>query len=150
MNNYLLGDVEIISVSDGGLVFETCEFFNTVPQEPYLNILKAAELGVAEAQFQIGYWFYTGMSNKLNRLKKNPTLALNWYLKAAQQKHAEACYEVGFFYENGIGTSINIVKALKWYKVAKENGYYKAKKALLRVSKKQSLFQKLKRWWNAN
>ncbi|GIS64274.1 MAG: hypothetical protein CM1200mP3_05220 [Chloroflexota bacterium] len=27
MNNYLLGDVEIISVSDGGLVFETSDFF---------------------------------------------------------------------------------------------------------------------------
>ena len=35
MNNYLLGDVEIISVSDGGLVFEASEFFNTVPQEEW-------------------------------------------------------------------------------------------------------------------
>ena len=35
MNKYLLGDVEIISVSDGGLVFDTSEFFNTVPQEEW-------------------------------------------------------------------------------------------------------------------
>ena len=35
MNKYLLGDVEIISASDGGLVFEASEFFNTVPQEEW-------------------------------------------------------------------------------------------------------------------
>ena len=35
MTKYLLGDVEIISASDGGLVFEASEFFNTVPQEEW-------------------------------------------------------------------------------------------------------------------
>ena len=70
------------------------------------------------------------------------------YERAAIQGHPQASYKLGFMYENGTATPIDLKLAKKWYKLAK-NGNKKAKIALLRISKKQSVIYKIKRWWNA-
>jgi len=116
-------------------------------KEAFSSISRAAKLGIADAQFQLGNWLQYGISSQFKQLDKNPKMALKWYLKAANQGHSEASYEIGLFHEHGIATSINLKKATKWYKIAKKYGSNKAKIGLLRISKKQSIFYKIKHWW---
>ena len=58
--------------------------------------LKAAEQGVARAQFWVGFMYDFGKGIKEDKAK-----AFEWYLKAAQNGEAEACQSLGFLYKHG-------------------------------------------------
>jgi uncharacterized protein len=78
---------------------------------------RAAEKGVAEAQFWIGVaydqqlWF--GIRDKQEAFK--------WFKQAAEQGYVEAEAELGRCYEDGDGTDQDYVLAAQWYRKAAEH-----------------------------
>ena len=76
-----------------------------------------AEIGDAEAQFIIGwdYWTGTGVDRDLVE-------AVKWYRKAAEQNNAAAQYNLGKCFFDGQGVVRNMAEAVKWYmKAAEQN-----------------------------
>lgn len=92
--------------------------------------LKAANRGMADAQFWVGkvYYhhrrFFPLMGH--NHFKE----CLLWFTKAAEQGHVEAQYMVGNFHHGGFGTSYSAKEAKKWYALAAKQGHTKAKQRL--------------------
>ncbi len=128
--------------------------FNT--QDDYIEWLKfAAELGDANAQYQLGIKYYTGSG-----IERNKKQAYEWIAKAAskgnkeakrslkngsffdetyfdkliakaEQGDPEAQYEVAFSYETGVtkddeSLGITPSQAFSWYQKAAELGHAKA------------------------
>lgn len=84
--------------------------------------LKAANQGLAEAQFKLGvrYFEYGKQGGG------NYTTAFGWFYKAANQGIAAAQYNVGLIYQLGRGVPTNRVEAYKWYNIAAAQGFTKA------------------------
>lgn len=76
---------------------------------------KAAEQGVAEAQFNLAHLLVTE--------EEQSTLAAEWMLKAAKQGMADAQYLMGVTYAEGIGVEENEDKAIVWLKKAVAQGH---------------------------
>ena len=85
----------------------------------------AADRGVVAAQSYLGSCYLSG----LNSFVKSPNLAFLYFKKAAKAGDIESIYGLGYCYELGKGTKCNISKALKYYKMAANQGHAKAKKA---------------------
>jgi uncharacterized protein len=84
--------------------------------------LKAANQGLAEAQFKLGVrYFEFG-----KKAKENFTTAFSWFYKAANQGIVEAQLNVGLMYQLGRGVPTNKVEAYKWYNIAAAQGFTKA------------------------
>ncbi len=77
--------------------------------------MRAAEMGHARAQLQIGYQYNYGEG-----LPQNPAEAAKWYLKAATQGNSAAQMNLGNLYENGEGVPENWVEAAKWWRKSAE------------------------------
>lgn len=78
---------------------------------------QAAELGVAEAQSNLGYYYITGMGGY-----KNPELAIEWFSKAADQEFNDAYYFLMMIYGNGEGVEQDSEKAFYYAMKCAENG----------------------------
>lgn len=78
---------------------------------------KAAELGHAEAQFNLGemYVLGKGVSNDYYE-------AANWFLKSAEQGNVGAQIYLGMMYDGGDGVSQDDSEAAKWFQKAAEQG----------------------------
>ena len=75
---------------------------------------RKAELGNANAQFQLGWHYHEGVGGK-------PKEAVKWYQKAAQQGHLNAQYNLGYMFNQGIYVPQDYQKAFKYFsKVAKQ------------------------------
>ena len=83
------------------------------------ELLNEAELGNAEAEYEMGQIYYYGDNNDEKE-------ALRWYLKAAEQGHIEAHYQVGEIYYYGIIINEDEEEAFKWYLRAAEQGHVEA------------------------
>jgi len=59
--------------------------------------------------------------------------AVRLFRLAANQGHAAAQYNLGWLYENGLGTVKDVGEARRWYKLAADQGFEGAKKALVRL-----------------
>jgi TPR repeat protein len=81
------------------------------------EILKSAEKGDAEAQFNLGRMYANGQG-----VDQSDTEALNWFRKAADQGYAKAQYGLGFMYYNGRSLDQSNANALKWYRKAADQG----------------------------
>jgi TPR repeat protein len=89
----------------------------------YFNLLKrAAYLGHADAQYDLGQQFETMNYLSIENPKYNPSKCIYWYTKAAEQNHAAACNNLATFYESGQGCEKDLEKALALYKKAAELG----------------------------
>jgi TPR repeat protein len=79
---------------------------------------KAAEQGVAEAQYELGsmYWMSTDFTNR------DPDKAFFWFKQAAEQGHAEAQNALARCYENGDGGALDECAAVAWFTKAAEQG----------------------------
>lgn len=88
-----------------------------------------AERGDADAQFNLGCNYYSGVKG----LQQNYSEAVKWYTKAANQGHAGAQNNLGFCYEKGYGVAQSYSEAKKWYKKAIEQGNNKSRDNLKRV-----------------
>ena len=78
---------------------------------------KAAEMGHATSQYNLGYCYKNG-----HGVTKDYSEAVKWYRKAAEQGQANAQYNLGYCYENGQGVTKDVAEAVKWYRKAAEQG----------------------------
>lgn len=97
---------------------------------------KAAEQGMARAQFYLGEFYNAQHSNSScekqsnQPYEKHPELAFEWYEKAAKQKHVQAQIKLADMYNNGQGIPKNQAYALGWYYAAAFQGNKSAYKPL--------------------
>ena len=63
-------------------------------------------------------------------LEEDPEEAFEWFLKAALEGVATAMGTVGFCYLNGVGTEADRTEAVKWLRMAADNGIEEASEAL--------------------
>jgi TPR repeat protein len=78
---------------------------------------RAAEQGDAEAQFELGEYYYHGKQGEPDR-----TQALHWYEQASLQGHALAQHRLGSMFFRGEGVQPNNVQAYIVLKMAAVNG----------------------------
>ncbi|MEE4108995.1 MAG: tetratricopeptide repeat protein, partial [Halieaceae bacterium] len=83
----------------------------------YELYLRAAELGSAEAAYQLGKYHYEGLIGT-----KSLEEALRWYTRAAEQGHSGAQWWLGWMYQEGEGTVVDPETSVKWYRAAAEQG----------------------------
>lgn len=72
--------------------------------------MKAAMLGMAEAQNDVGECYYFGKGTREDREE-----AFKWYKKAAKQGDAYAQYNLGYMYHQGIGVIKDKEIAFSWF-----------------------------------
>ena len=123
---------------------------------PLEVMIKAAEIGISAAQFNLGNWYYYGegvdqdiqkgikllkeswnqgnvkAANLLMQIyiEKDHTAAFNYILPAAERGDYQAQYYVGMFYSNGMGVDYNLDESIKWYKKSAEQYFVDAYNAL--------------------
>ena len=95
---------------------------------------KAAEQGLAKAQYNLGVSYANGRG-----VTQSYTEAVKWYRKAAEQGVAKAQYNLGLCYYNGEGITQSYTEALKWLRKAKEQGHEGATKLVPMVEMSQAL-----------
>jgi len=81
------------------------------------ELIRIAEQGKAEAQYELGRRYDTG-----NRVRKILKEGFRYFLAAAEQGHTLAQLEVGKAFVKGRGTDKNKLKALDYLKVVAEKG----------------------------
>lgn len=86
-------------------------------QEAVKCFVKAAELGSAGAQNQLGYCYENGLG-----VEQDYSMAVEWYRKAAEKGFSPAQYSLGQCYYYGQGVSQSYSEAVKWYRMAAERG----------------------------
>jgi len=84
--------------------------------------LKAANQGVAEAQFILGSRYY----EYGKKSKESYKTAFGWFYKAARQGLREAQFNTGIMYGLGQGVPTNNVEAYKWLVLASAQGSMQA------------------------
>ena len=82
---------------------------------------KAAEQGVAEAQFNLGCAYANGEG-----VTKDVDKAVKWYRKAAEQSYPSAQCSLGLCYDKGEGVIQDKSEAIKWYRKAAIQGVAEA------------------------
>jgi hypothetical protein len=106
---------------------------------------KAAEKGLAEAQFNLGMMYYQGEA-----VSKDYTSAAMWFKRAARQRYAKAEYNLACCYINGNGVPINYEQALMYMKASALRGYVPAQRKLAELYGKGILVEadsvESKRW----
>ncbi|MBF0614456.1 MAG: sel1 repeat family protein [Magnetococcales bacterium] len=75
-----------------------------------------AELGMSDAQYQLGLLFEKQSGLSANRQ------ALSWYRAAADQGHSEAQVRLGILLEKGKGVAPNLVESYVFYNIAALKG----------------------------
>ena len=100
--------------------------------EDITELEKKAELGDAEAQYQLGRWYDSRFTISCWPFTTNDNLqeAVKWWFKAAKQGHVRAQYELGHSYSLGLGVKKDQLEAAKWYHKAAETGFAPAQNAL--------------------
>jgi len=86
-------------------------------QQTLEKILAAASAGNADAQYQAGGYFHTGMGRKVD-LKRQ----VEYYSMAARQGHAGAQNNLAMFYATGNTVEKDSKLAAQWYAKAAEQG----------------------------
>ena len=74
---------------------------------------KAAEQGLADAQFNLGVCHYKGEG-----VVKDFVQAVSWWRKAAEQGHADAQFNLGNSYRTGEGVATDEIEAYAYYNLA--------------------------------
>ena len=78
---------------------------------------RAAEQGLAEAQYNLGVMYAKGEG-----VPQDHAEAMRWYRRAAEQGDASAQGILGHMYYNGIGFPQDHAEAVRWYRRAAEQG----------------------------
>lgn len=86
---------------------------------------KAAEMGLAHAQNELGVMYYKGKS-----VEQNYNKAVEWQRKAAEQNYSWGQYNLGWCYEAGHGVGKDTERAKEWYQKAANQGHKDAQKRL--------------------
>ncbi len=83
----------------------------------FANLKSRAELGDAEAEYQLGLAYSHGVG-----VPTNYAAALDWFGKSANQGSAESENNLGQMYENGQGAAQDYTQAYKWYNLSAARG----------------------------
>lgn len=78
----------------------------------------AAEQGLAEAQYSLGWMYYYGQY-----FAQDYAMTVKWWHKAAEQNYGDAQYNLGIMYSQGLGVSQDYVQAAEWLGKAAEQGF---------------------------
>ncbi|OGT09520.1 MAG: hypothetical protein A3J49_11380 [Gallionellales bacterium RIFCSPHIGHO2_02_FULL_57_16] len=78
----------------------------------------AAEQGLAEAQYSLGWMYYYGQY-----FAQDYAMTIKWWHKAAEQNYGDAQYNLGIMYSQGLGVSQDYVQAAEWLCKAAEQGF---------------------------
>lgn len=78
---------------------------------------KAADQGVAEAQYMVGHMYDIGEG-----VTQDYKEAVKWYHMAADQGNADAQFNIGIMYDFDEGFTEDYKEALKWYRKAADQG----------------------------
>ena len=94
-------------------------FAEDLPSEDkFAELLKSAEQGVAEAQFNLGICYGNG-----DGVPKDDAVAAEWFRNAAEQGHVGGQWALSRCYGEGLGVIKDDAESLKWLKKAAENGH---------------------------
>ena len=99
--------------------------------ESFYWILRAAKNGLPEAQIELAQLFVEG-----RYVHKNPSTAFYWFKRAAKAGHPYAQYRVGTMLLDGevtngcVGSQGSQAEAVKWLKLASEQGWTDSDKLL--------------------
>lgn len=93
--------------------------------EAVAEYTKAAQMGLAEAQFDLGYAYYNGEG-----APKDYATAARWFKKAAYQNFPKADYNLAYCYMNGRGVPRDYDKALFYLTKSATSGYQQAQLTL--------------------
>lgn len=92
--------------------------------EELKNTIKLAELGDAQAQYELGLSYFSNIDfGSGDSFIKDYILAVKWYLRSAEQGHTEAQVQLGICYANGLGVDKNEYMAFCWWTMAAEQGH---------------------------
>jgi TPR repeat protein len=83
----------------------------------------SAELGNAEAQYNLGLMYYNGQG-----VQKDYKESVRLYQLSAELGNAEAQYNLGLMYYNGQGVQQDYKETFKWYRLSAKQGNAKALK----------------------
>lgn len=86
------------------------------------ELIRKAESGDAEAQYELGYKYQSGEDG----FESNLDEAKKWYLKAAEMGNSNAQVQIAFFYNYGLGGSKDLEKAEYWFLKAAAQSNYRA------------------------
>ena len=86
---------------------------------------KAAERGLASAQYSLGSHYYMGEGVKFSREK-----TAYWMQRASDQGHINAQHHLGVLYHSGAGVKQDKTKAIELWKKAARKGHQLAKQHL--------------------
>jgi hypothetical protein len=78
---------------------------------------KAANLGDAEASYQLGQLYQTGQISNVSK-PESMKLAVQHYERAAQDGHPDALTDLGFIFEKGLAGPVDQERAIDCYKKA--------------------------------
>jgi hypothetical protein len=106
---------------------------------------KAAEAGIADAQFDLALLHHQG-----DAVAKSYVKAAEWYRKAAEQGHIAAQNNLAILYRDATGVDFDFDQAKTWFSKAAEQGYAEAQNNLgqLYLFGKQRDIQLAKQWFN--
>ena len=82
------------------------------------ELTHAAELGNAEAQFQLGFMYASGFGD----FEEDDAEALRWYRLSAEQEFARAQSKLGNAYAYGVGLEQDFTQAATWCRLGAEHG----------------------------
>jgi len=91
----------------------------------YEEWMPLAELGDAEAQYNIGVMYDEGAGRA-----QDLAAAVDWYRKAATQGFVDAQTNLGMMYYHGQGVARDHKEAAKWFRLAANQGDTEAAKYL--------------------
>ncbi|MDE6668982.1 MAG: sel1 repeat family protein [Muribaculaceae bacterium] len=101
-------------------------------------ILALAQQGNAQAQNEVGSWYYTGR-NRPRDFKE----ALKWWFKSAQQGNAQGLEYAGMCYQYGRGIAADSLKAAQLYEASIKRGNTSLLLRNVEQAKKGNLFSNM-------
>jgi TPR repeat protein len=102
-------------------------------QAAYEEWLPLAELGDAEAQYNLGVMYDEGAG-----IKQDLARAAEWYRKAAEQGFLDAQMNLGMMYYEGQGFARDCAEAASWFKRAADQGDREAAVYLKRIEEESA------------
>ncbi len=89
---------------------------NKDPKQAIAWYTRAAERGLATAEYNLGYLYQTGSGGGI---PANALAAVHWYELAAAQDHADACNNLAMMYTDGSLGARDLPRARAWLKRAR-------------------------------
>ena len=126
----LVGDLANDAVSSEEIVQQALRHHD---QQQYdlaaAGFFKAAEMGHAAAQFNLGLCYAKGLG-----VTRSDEQAVSWYRKAAEQGHVSAQFNLGACYANGEGVPRDEQQAIGFFQRAADQGNTRAYYSLVELS----------------